>query len=327
MKRTLSVIAGGVALALALSACSNGSVDGSTSSSDGEGGGLQHVKVGLFPSSAVGAFQLGIDKGYFADQGIDLELVMGQSSAAQLPAVNSGGLDFMLASPTTPLVATSKGLDVKVVSGYAKNRADIVTDSVAVLVGKGSDITSAKDLEGKKVSINALGSIGEIGIKEAVAQDGGDPSKVTFVQLGFDQVPAQLASGQIDAGMAGPPFMQQVLGAGGAVVSDFIQAAGLGGAELVIVAGGKLVDKDPELVKSFDAALDETLTYAEGHQDEVREELPKVIGTDRAVAAKTDFIQWDAKLDQSAIQQFSTLLAKYGVVDKAPDVDKAVWTQ
>ncbi|MDV2476855.1 PhnD/SsuA/transferrin family substrate-binding protein [Rhodococcus zopfii] len=322
MKRTLSVLAGSAALALALTACSNGSNDAASTSDSG----LEVVKVGLFPSSAVGAFQIGMDQGFFADHGIEVELVMGQSSAAQLPAVNSGGLDFMLASPTTPLVATSKGLDVTIVSGYARNRPGIVGDSVAVLVGQGSDIKSAKDLAGKRVAINALGSIGEIGIKEAVAQDGGDPDKITFVQLGFDQVAAQLASGQIDAGMAGPPFMGQILGSGGAVVSDFIQTSGLGGAELVMVAGRKLVDTKPDLVERFTAALDETLTYAEAHQDEVRAELPKVIGTDPEVAAKTEFIQWDATLDVDAIDQFSTLLVKYDVMNKEPG-ENVVWTK
>ncbi|MGW5071971.1 ABC transporter substrate-binding protein [Rhodococcus sp. NPDC004095] len=323
MKRTLSVLAGSAALALALTACSSGSNDGAPPKSDS---GLDVVKVGLFPSSAVGAFEIGMEQGFFADHGIEVELVMGQSSAAQLPAVNSGGLDFVLASPTTPLVASSKGLDVPIVSGYAKNRPDTVNDSVAVLVGAGSDIKSAKDLEGKRVAINALGSIGEIGIKEAVAQDGGNPDRITFVQLGFDQVAAQLASGQIDAGMAGPPFMGQILSSGGTIVSDFIPAAGLGGAELVIVGGRKLVDANPDLVERFTAALDETLTYAEEHQDEVRALLPKVIGTDPAVAAKTEFIQWDAALDVDAIDQFSTLLVKYGVMNKEPG-ENVVWTK
>ena len=198
MKKSLAAVAAtGIALSLSLTACGSGSVDGSKSSASGDSS-LTQVKIGLFPSSAVAAFQLGIDKGYFKEHGIDLKLVMGASSAAQLPAVNSGSLDFVLASPTTPIVAASKGLDLKIVAGYAKNNPSIVTDSVAVMVGKGSSIKSAKDLVGKKVAINALGSIGEIGIKNAVEQDGGDPNKVTFVQLGFDQVAAQLASGQID---------------------------------------------------------------------------------------------------------------------------------
>lgn len=328
--RTLSVVA--LVAAVALTGCASGSISGGKSETASSGGGstdanLKDVTIGLFPSSAVGAIQLGIDKGYFKDEGIDLEMLLGQSSAAQLPSLSSGSLEFMLASPTTPLVATTQGLDVKIVAGYARNRPKMVEDSVAVLVGPDSQIKSAKDLEGRTVSINALGSIGEIGIKEAVALDGGDPAKVKFVQLGFNEVSAQLESGDIDAGMAGPPFMQQIIGDGGAVVSDFIHDTKLGGAELVIASSGALTEKDPELVEGFVSALDKTLDYAEGHQDEVRALLPAALGTSPEAAAKTNFIEWNADLDVDALNQFADLLAKYGIVETRPTIEDTVWSE
>ena len=328
--KTTRLLGAGALLALALTGCASGSISGGESTAAAAGSGnsdLRDVTIGLFPSSAVGAIQLGIDKGYFEEEGLNLELLLGQGSAAQLPSLSSGSLDFMLASPTTPLIATAQGLDLKIVSGYAANRPDIVEDSVSVLVGPGSDIKSARDLEGKTVSINALGSIGEIGIREAVELDGGDPNKVTFVQLGFNEVGAQLESGQIDAGMAGPPFMQQIVADGGSVISDFIQDANLGGAELVIASSGALTRDDPEVIESFVAALDKTLAYAEEHQDEVRALLPDVLGTSPEAAAKTDFIAWSAELDVDALKQFADLMEKHGVTEKRPDVESTVWTK
>ena len=328
--KTTRLLGAGALLALALTGCASGSISGGESTAAAAGSGnsdLRDVTIGLFPSSAVGAIQLGIDKGYFEAEGLNLELLLGQGSAAQLPSLSSGSLDFMLASPTTPLIATAQGLDLKIVSGYAANRPDIVEDSVSVLVGPGSDIKSARDLEGKTVSINALGSIGEIGIREAVELDGGDPNKVTFVQLGFNEVGAQLESGQIDAGMAGPPFMQQIVADGGSVISDFIQDANLGGAELVIASSGALTRDDPEVIESFVAALDKTLAYAEEHQDEVRALLPDVLGTSPEAAAKTDFIAWSAELDVDALKQFADLMEKHGVTEKRPDVESTVWTK
>lgn len=314
---------------LALSGCASGSISGGASTSGGASGNanLKDVTIGLFPSSAVGAIQLGINKGYFEEEGMNLKMLLGQGSAAQLPSLSSGSLEFMLASPITPMVATTQGLDVKIVSGYARNRPEMVEDSVAVLVGPNSSIKSAKDLEGKTVSINALGSIGDIGIREAVALDGGDPSKVNFVQLGFNEVSAQLESGDIDAGMVGPPFMQQIVADGGKVISDFIKDAELGGAELVIAASGALTEKDPELVDGFVAALDKTLDYAEGHQDEVRDLLPEALGTSPEAAAKTDFIEWNAELNSDALNQFADLMTKYDIVDTRPDIAKTVWSK
>lgn len=328
--KTTRLLGAGALLALALTGCASGSISGGESTAAAAGSGnsdLRDVTIGLFPSSAVGAIQLGIDKGYFEEERLNLELLLGQGSAAQLPSLSSGSLDFMLASPTTPLIATAQGLDLKIISGYAANRPDIVEDSVSVLVGPGSDIKSARDLEGKTVSINALGSIGEIGIREAVELDGGDPNRVTFVQLGFNEVGAQLESGQIDAGMAGPPFMQQIVADGGSVISDFIQDANLGGAELVIASSGALTRDDPEVIESFVAALDKTLAYAEEHQDEVRALLPDVLGTSPEAAAKTDFIAWSAELDVDALKQFADLMEKHGVTEKRPDVESTVWTK
>ena len=325
--RTLSALA--LIAALGLTGCAQGSISGGaeTGSDSKASSGLAKATIGLFPSSAVGAIQLGINKGYFEEEGIDLEMLLGQGSAAQLPSLTSGSLEFMLASPTTPLVATTKGLDVKIVSGYAKNRPDIVEDSVAVLVGEKSDIKRAKDLEGKTVSINALGSIGDIGIREAISLDGGDPDKVNFVQLGLNEVAAQLESGEIDAGMAGPPFLQQIVADGGSVISDFIKESKLGGAELVIVSSGALVQEDPELVDGFTSALDKTLSYAEEHQDEVRALLPEVLGTSEEAAEKTDFIEWNADLDVDALNQFADLMKKYGLVEERPDIDQTVWSK
>ena len=331
MKNTIvkTTAIGALGLALALTGCASGSVDGSTPASAGEtASGLTRVTYGLFPSSTVAALRVAIDKGYFEKQGIDLELVVGAgSSAAQLPALASGELDFMLASPVTALTAAAQGLDVRIVEGVTQNDPKVVEDSTAVVVGASSGIRSARDLEGKKVSVNALGSIGEIGIREAVAKDGGDPNRVTFVQLSFPEVAAQLEAGQIDAGMAGSPFLQQVVGKGGRVVSDFIHDTGLGTNELVTIAGGSLVDKDADLVKRFHAAMAEALPFLAENNDLIRASMPAALGTDPAVAQKTKLSIYNPSLSKETIQLFADLLVKYRIVSTEPDVSKVIWKQ
>lgn len=314
---------------LGLTACASGSVSGGNpapTSSAGAGGSaaLTKVTVGLWPSSAVAAFELGKQEGIFAKHGVDLEIVLGQGSAAHLPAVSSGAMDFMVASPITPLTATQRGLDVKIVSGYARNNPDVADDST-VVVSKKEDIKRPKDLAGKRVSINALGSIGEIGIKEAVELDGGDPNTIEFVQLGLNEVAAQLDGGQIDAGMTGMPFTQAIVASGGHLVSDFIKEAGLGNAELVVVGGGKTLADKPEVTKNFVAALAEALPYANANQDKVRALLPAMLGTKPEVAEKLVFMDWNADLDEAAIGRFADLMAKFKIVDAKPDVAQAVW--
>ncbi|MGO4248379.1 ABC transporter substrate-binding protein [Paenarthrobacter sp. RAF54_2] len=327
IKKAHAAMVAALGLALTLSGCASGSVDGSTPAAAGSTSeGLTKVTYGIFPSNTVAAMQVAIDKGYFKKQGIDLELVVGAgSSAAQLPALASGELDFMLASPVTALTATTQGLDVRIVEGVTQNDPKIVEDSTAVVVGASSTIKSARDLEGKKVSVNALGSIGEIGIREAVAKDGGDPKKVTFVQLSFPEVAAQIEAGQIDAGMAGSPFMQQVVSKGGRVVSDFIQEAGLGSNELVTISSGKLVEGDSDKVKRFTAAMKEALPFLTENNDLIRDAMPAALGTDPAAAKKAQLSLYNPDISKETIQLFADLLVKYGIVSTKPDVDKVIW--
>lgn len=321
--------AGALTAALALTGCSGGSVDGSTDADSPSGEGdseLTNVQYGLFPSSTVAALEVAIEEGIFEEEGIDLELVVGAgSSAAQLPALSSGDLDFMLASPVTPISAAARGLDVKVVSGVTQNDPDVVEESTVVVVGKDSDIERPADLAGKTVSVNALGSVGEIGIREAVRLDGGDPSTIEFVQLSFPEVAAQVDSAQIDAGMTGSPFIQQVVGAGGQVVSDFIHETGLGGNELVTIAGGELIDEDPELVERFTTAMDEALSYMDEHNDEIRAKMPEALGTDPEAAEKAELSIYSSEIQDGTLQLFADLMSEYEVVETEVDADEFIW--
>src|SRR5690606_10037079 len=88
-KTTRLLSAGALIAAVALTGCASGSISGGTNDTATDAQGetnkdLKAVTIGLFPSSAVGAIQLGIDKGYFEEEGIDLEMLLGQGSAAQL---------------------------------------------------------------------------------------------------------------------------------------------------------------------------------------------------------------------------------------------------
>lgn len=326
-KKSLGILLSG-ALALSLTACGGGSVDGSGDNAGGhsDNGGLTEVRYGLFPSNTVGALEVAKDEGIFEKHGIDLELVVGAgSSAAQLPALTTGDLDFMLASPVTPITAAERGMDIKIVSGVTQNDPDIVEESTVVVTGAGSNIKTARDLSGKTVSVNALGGVGEIGIRAAVEKDGGDPNSITFVQLSFPEVAAQLESGQIDAGMAGSPFIQQVTSQGGTVVSDFIPEAGLSKNELVSIASGKLVSEDPELVKRFNEAMTEATAYLNEHDDEIRKALPEAVGADPKVAEKAKFSIYSSEIDADTIQTFADLMSKYHVIKEKYDADALIY--
>lgn len=324
-KRILTglLLAGSTSLALA--ACASGAVDGSAVSAE-KAGDLATVRVGIFPSSMNAVFAYGEEKGLFEKHGIDIETTMGQGSAALLPSLDSGKLDLAVASTITPLVSQAHGMTLPIVSTFTADEG--VPGSTAVLlVGKGSEIQDVCGLKGKTISVNALGSIGDTLISEDYAMhDCGDPAKdITFIQLGFPDVPAQLASGQIDAGMAPSPFVQLVEADGGRQLADFVMDTGVAKMELSVIANEDFAREKSDTVVAFVAALTEAGEAANVDPDGVRAVLPEALGSDEQAARAAVFETWTTAVDRPTIERWAELAEKYGLVDAAPDVDAVIW--
>nr|WP_257018983.1 ABC transporter substrate-binding protein [Streptomyces sp. TLI_235] len=87
-------------------------------------------------------------------------------------------------------------------------------------VKKDSAIKSAKDLVGKTVAVNTLQNVRDTTIRETVRKDRGDTSKIKFAEMPFDQMPAAMEGGQVDAAWMGEPALTIAKGQGARVVAS-----------------------------------------------------------------------------------------------------------
>lgn len=184
-------------LAASLAAC--GGDDGAATSTGGVSGELKKVSVGVIPILDVAPLYLGIEKGIFAEHGLEVTPKPAQGGAAIVPAVLTGSNDFGFSNVVSLLTARDKGVPLVAVAGGSSSTGDPAKDFNSVLVAKGSTLTSAKDLAGKTVAINTLNNIGDTTVRTAVEKAGGDPNSVKFLELPLPDMPAQLAAGRIDA--------------------------------------------------------------------------------------------------------------------------------
>ena len=196
--RRMTAVAAIAAAGLLLTACGGGSLSGETAAPEGEAASdeLIPVTVGLLPIAAAAAVQMGIDEGVFEEQGLDVSVQIGQGGAALLPAVSSGEIQFAVGNPLSVLVAASQGLEMSIIAGYSS--VDVPADKLptGVIVKEDSGITTWKDLEGKKVAVNAFNTQGDLSIMGSVEGDGGDPAKVEFTEIAFPDQLAQLEGSQ-----------------------------------------------------------------------------------------------------------------------------------
>jgi len=306
-------------LALGLAACGGGSDDGGSGSASGSSE-PKNVTVGVIPIIDVAPLYLGIEKGFFSSRGLKVTPKPAQGGAAIVPAVIAGEDQIGFSNVVSLLTAREKGVPLVSIAGGASSTGDPKADVNAVLVGKGSALQSAKDLEGKKVAINSLNNIGDTTIKTAVEKAGGDPNKVQFVEMAFPDMPAQLAAGKVDAVWESEPFRSAILAAGGRILFDNLTETYPKLQIAQYFTSEQTKAKDSEMISAFVEALNESLAYASSHPQEVQTVLGTYTKITPEVASKVVLPAWPAELDQASTQAVGAAAQKYGTLKKAPDV-------
>jgi NitT/TauT family transport system substrate-binding protein len=220
------------------------------------------------------------------------------------------------------MLAQTKGVPIKsVVNGVASN-GKVGADVTGVAVKKNSSIKSAKDLVGKKVAVNTLQNIGDTTVRESVRKAGGDPSKVKFVEMPFDQMPAALDAGQVDAAWMAEPALTIARGQGARVVASPFAETDPKLTVATYFTSTKLLKQKPDLVKKFTAAMTESLEYASQHPDEARQILTGYTKISGAVLQKLSLPSWPTDIDMASLQKLASLGEEDGIFgDKKPDLN------
>lgn len=345
MKRTmLTALALGAALALA--ACSSGESAGadpssgaetpaasasseadtpSAAASEDEGtdsseppAELTPITVGVIPIVDTAPIWLGVDQGFFEDEGLDVTVQTTSGGAAAVPGVVSGTYDFAFGNLVSVMVAQDKGLDLRYVANGNSTAGD--PDFGGVVVNADSPIQSPKDLSGKTVSVNNLQNIGDTTIRTVVDADGGDGASVKFVEVGFPDAEAALTNNQIDAAWIVDPFFHAALDHGARLIttnfSDFDPNLDIAGYFTL----GKTIAEKPDLVEHFVAAMNKSLEFADANHDEVKRIVTTY--TKMTMDQLDDIVipKFNVDFNKEADQKLADAALKYGTLGKQLDI-------
>lgn len=206
------VMAGIMALAVSLSFAGCGGGGGSTSSGGGE---KKPVKVSLamlrLTSSA--PLFIAMDKGYFKDEGIDIDAQWFDAAQPIAVATASSKVDVGATGITAGLYnMAAKGQKLYIVAD--KGREEKGYSSSALLASTAeydNGLTSIEGLKGKRVGITQKGSTFHYMLGRMLESKGLTLDDVTVVPLGkLSAVMAALQSGQIDACILNEPNITKV---------------------------------------------------------------------------------------------------------------------
>lgn len=197
-------------------------------------------------------------KGYFAAEGLDVEVTVFTTGAAATEAFRAGRGDFISAGDL-PSAAMWKG---GAVVGLAPMSSD--TDIFGI-VGK-KEINLPKDLRGRKVA-TALGSTGEFLLYRYLASGGVSPSEVNIVGLAPPEMVISLVRGDIDAFAWLAPFTTRAISTG-KDIKLITSAKGLANNRIILNVTKTFHDQHPNLVQKVLKAVHQGIEFTRSNPEE-----------------------------------------------------------
>jgi NitT/TauT family transport system substrate-binding protein len=241
------------------------------------------VTIGMTSSSVFLNAFVAKDKGFFEKHGLDVKIQPMQGMTS-ISSVIANSIQFSGPTPSNFLQAVDNGLDLVVAAGAY---AFPTPSKVGVLLPVDSTIKKPKDLEGKKFGVPGINALQHILIRKWLADNNVDISKVTFIELTFPQIPDALKSGQVDAASANEPFYDRVIAQKiGRPFFDLSTLIPNGTQGAMYVANRDWVQKNPETIKAFRAALTDAKHFVEKNPQEAMKSVgnymklpPEVLAT------------------------------------------------
>jgi NitT/TauT family transport system substrate-binding protein len=190
----------------------------------GGGGSLQKVRYGDLRLLSDAGVYIALDEGYFAEQGIDLELTSFDSASNMVPPLGAGQIDAGGGALSAGLFnAMARGVKLHIVAD--KGHSDpappgfpISIFMVRKALADSGQVKSPADLKGRKYGYVARGISTELDLAATLKQGDLTLKDLEMVQMGFPDMVAAFASGAIDAAGPGEPFATNILSQGTGVI-------------------------------------------------------------------------------------------------------------
>jgi len=154
------------------------------------------LKIGYSDWPGWVAWEVGIEKGWFKEEGVDVKFEW-FDYVASMDAFAAGKLDAVGMTNGDALVTGSTGAKsvMAIINDYSNGNDMIVAKA---------GIKSAKDLKGKKIGVE-VGFVGHLLLLNALEKVGLTEDDVELVNVPTNETPQVLASGDVDAIVAWQP--------------------------------------------------------------------------------------------------------------------------
>lgn len=304
------------------------------------------IRVGLVSLVSHSPSIIAEGRGYFAEQDLDVEMVMFQSAQPMAVAIAAGDVDFGITAITGGLISLSEKGAVKVIGGALEEVEGIDGNKyLASTAAYEAGLTSIKELGGKRFGVTTPGS--SFHYMAHKAADCGEVDREQVQAVPLNAVPAVVAAlktGQVDAWSIQANIADPMVAAGEAKEIGTVAECIPGYQVTTVFTSSKRIEENPDTVKRFlagfakgiedyNAALVERSTD-EADRAEIVSLVHKYVYTDTPadqVAAKIEVgamrISPDAALNVESVKDQLEWFQSEGMVPSNVTMEMLVDTQ
>lgn len=277
------------------------------------------VRVAL-PGYTIAALSFLIAKsnGYYSAENLDVELISMRASTANL-AVLGGNVEFS-GVPLAGLTAALRGAGVKLLFCQF--------DKPQHVLFARAEFANIRALRGKKLAVSGLGTIDDFLLREALSNNGIDPTKdVTILSMGAaDTRLTSLVSGAIDASVLIAPVSFYAKEQGFRELASF-QDLGFVLPSGGIVARDELLKSDPATVERFVRSTLMGFLYMRDNRAGTIKVMARALRIDDATATKLydssrPTLTSDGTLSTEAEKKMTGFVLKTAGAKEAPPPEK-----
>lgn len=280
------------------------------------------IRASTIPSTDNGAFESARAKGFFAQQGLTVDTTPVAGGAVGIPALLAGHIQIASSNIVSIILAASQGLDVLIVGGGDTTSGAPPDPAGLVVPANGAPVKTGKDLENKRVAVNARNNILWLYAREWVAKTGGDPSKVNFIEVPFPQMVDAVKNGRVDAAMLVEPFLSGAVKSGTvSVVAWPFNAASPQIPIAEFVTTKSYAKANPKIIDSFVRGLNQGVDWATANKtsDEFFKIVAGYTGVSPDALRGTTIPVFVKQLDPAKVDFTAGLMKKNGLLKDVVD--------
>jgi NitT/TauT family transport system substrate-binding protein len=311
VQRLIGLAASATAV-VALAACSSDTSSADEASSGG--GGTETVTIGTLRGQP--HFYAPFLYGDYAEDGVEFEVVILDSTPSLSDAVVSGAVDFAVTGVTSTISSIAQDRDMKIVASAADGGWGFL----------GNDIESVADLVGKKVGY-IQGSAPEVALRLILEEEGIDPSDLELIAVPPPELASALGSGSVDAFFGVEIGVSLAKAAGGEEIADPYSTA-IGRVNICLATTGAFLEQNPELVQKVVDTHVATTEYMSGNVDEWLPDMVAEFGGDQEVlesALENFTLRTDLSEEyRTQVEALAGEMLGLGLIATAPPVEDIV---